>query len=62
MEWWETYSSEVILGGSGTIGTLVIGALKAFANRIRKMENKISELEKRLEINTALDRERAKKN
>ena len=62
MEFLDTYTSELVLGGGSALGSLVIAILKKFSNRIVKMEEKIQELEKKIEINTALDRERAKKN
>jgi len=60
-EFLATYGNELALGGSGSIATAVIAFLKAFNNRLRKMEERLAELEKDLHVNTMLDKERAKK-
>ena len=60
MEFFETYMNELVIGGSSTIGGLVIGLLKKFGNQLRGIEERLGKLEKDIAINTALDRERAK--
>ena len=62
MEFFDTYMNEIAIGGSGAVGTLIVTILKRFANRFDRMEKRINELEKKLEINTALDKERSKNN
>ncbi|GAG88562.1 unnamed protein product [marine sediment metagenome] len=52
------YMNEVIIGGSSTLGGIVVALLKKFGNQLRRMEERISELEKELAVNTALDKHR----
>ena len=58
MEWLSEYSSELMLGGSGTIGSLLVAVLKSFGNKLTKIDERLAKLEKDLEINTALDKQR----
>ncbi len=62
MELLNEYMTEIAIGGSSTFGALIITILKKAYNRMNKIEDRIMELEKKIEINTALDRERAKRN
>ena len=61
MEFFETYMNELVIGGSTTLGGVVIALLKKFSNKLTKIDDRLMELEKKIEINTALDRERAKR-
>ena len=58
MEFLNNYMAEIALGGSGALGGLIITLLKAFAKRLRKIEEKLIEMDKKIDINTALDKER----
>lgn len=61
MEWFDTYMSEIAIGGSSAIGGLIVTILKRFANKLEKIEKRLNELERKLDINTALDKERQRK-
>ena len=61
MEFLQEYSSELMIGGSSTIGAFLVTVLKIFSKRLNKIEENINELQRKIDINTALDRERAKK-
>lgn len=61
MEFLESYMSELVVGTSTTIGGFVVAVLKAFGSRVKRLEDEIHELRRDLEINTALDKERAKR-
>ncbi len=56
----EQYIGEIVLGSSGLIISLIIGGIKAFFSRLRKIEDRVKDLESGLELNTELDKERAK--
>ena len=58
MEWLSEYSSELMIGGSGTIGSFMVAILKSFSNKLNKIDERLSKLEKELAINTALDKHR----
>ncbi len=58
MEFINDYTSELIFGASGTIGSLVVWILKGFGNKITKIDERLAKLEKDLEVNTALDKMR----
>ena len=58
MELLSEYSSELMIGGGTTFGALLVAILKAFAKRLRKIESDIVEMDKKIDINTALDKER----
>ena len=61
MEFLEQYTSELVIGGSTTIGGFVIAILKGFSKKLIKIETKLSDLEKKIDINTALDKERTRR-
>ena len=61
MEFLDTYMNELVLGGSSTIGAFLVTILKKFGNRLTKIDERLMELEKKIDINTALDKERQKK-
>ena len=60
MEWFAEYSSELWIGGGGTIVTILSTIIKAMARKVSKIEARLTDLERKLDINTALDKERAK--
>ena len=59
MEFLADYSSELMIGGSSTIGAFIVAVLKIFSNRLTRIEDNINELQRKIDINTALDNERA---
>ena len=58
MEFISEYTSELIFGASGTIGSLVVWILKGFGSKIAKIDSRLAKLETDLEVNTALDKMR----
>jgi len=58
MEWIDTYMVELFGGTIATVIATMVAGWKSFMARIRAMEDKIAELDKKLEINTALDKVR----
>ena len=56
----EEYIGRIVLGSSGTIIGLLIWGIKAIYSRIRKLEDRVLKLESGLDLNTQLDKERAK--
>ena len=56
----EQHIGQIILGSSGLILSLIIGGIKAVHTRIRKLEDRVIILEKDLELNTELDKARAR--
>ncbi len=56
----EQYIGEIVLGSSGLIISLIIGGIRAIYSRIRKLEDRVLKLEGGLDLNTQLDKERAK--
>ena len=58
MEFLSEYSSELMLGGSSTIGGFLVAILKGFSKKLNKIDERLAQLEKNLEINTALDKQR----
>ena len=61
MEFLSDYSSELMIGGSSTIGAFIVAVLKIFSKRLTRIEDNINELQRKIDINTALDKERAGK-
>ena len=61
MEFLDTYMSEIALGGSGALGTLIVTILKKFGNKLDRIDKRLNDLEQKIEINTALDKERQRK-
>ncbi len=61
MDFLSEYMSEIALGGSGAVGTLVITLMKRLVGRIDKVEKRCSDLESELKVNTALDKERQRR-
>ena len=57
----EEYIGEIVVGSSGLIISLVIGGIKAIYSRIDKIEDRLADMDKRIDINTALDKARASK-
>lgn len=60
MEFFDQYMNEIAIGGSGSIGAMIIWLFKLFSKKLNKMDDRLNNLEKKIEVNTALDRERAK--
>ena len=54
----EEYIGEIVVGSSGLIISLVIGGIKAIYSRIGKIEDRLADMDKRIDINTALDKAR----
>ena len=61
MEFLSEYSSELMIGASSTIGAFMVAVLKIFSKRLTKIEENIIELQRKIDVNTALDKERARK-
>lgn len=57
----EQYIGEIILGSSGIIIASIITGVRSVFARVKKLEERIIKLEGALELNTALDKERAGK-
>jgi len=55
MGWLTEYSSELMIGGSGTIGSFMVAILKGFSNKLNRIDERLIKLEKDLEVNTKLD-------
>ena len=58
MEFLSEYGSELMIGGSSTIGAFMVAILKGFSKKLNKIDERLAQLEKNLEINTALDKQR----
>ena len=56
----EQYIGEIVLGSSGLIISLIIGGIRAIYSRIRKLEDRVSQNEADIKLNTALDQQRDK--
>ena len=52
------YGSELMIGGSSTIGAFMVAILEGFGKKLSKIDERLTELEKNLAVNTALDEKR----
>ena len=61
MEFLDNYMAEIALGGSGALGGLIVTILKKFGNKLDNIDKRLNDLERKIDINTALDKERQRK-
>jgi len=60
MELIQEYIGGIVLGMAGTFLTLLIKGYTSLMGRIKKLEERQIEMQGELDLNTALDKERAK--